>query len=97
MSLSPPVSTLPPPPRDYHFDLIAVGEPLIAEMTARNDFPITLDRKSPACEGELVKQLGEGERGGEFPRRPVHNNADGRRHERKILALSGRNYGSVSI
>src|SRR5258706_2051627 len=94
-SESPPVlaTTSATPHRDHDLDTVAVDERLGCEAAARHDLAVALDREPAPGKGELVDQLGEGERGGEFPRRTVEHDADGRRHEsilhRKMCAAAG--------
>ena len=56
--------------RDDDLDAVAVGQARFGEAAARHDLAVALDREPPAGERELVEQLGEGERGGEFPWAP---------------------------
>src|SRR5689334_8247637 len=66
--------------RDDHLDPVAVGEARLGEAAARHDLAVALDREPPAGERELVEQLGERERAGEFPGCAVQDDADGRGH-----------------
>src|SRR5258706_5463638 len=68
--------TLASSDRDHDLDAVARGKALVLEATARHDLAVALDRETPPGERELVEQLGEGERGGEFARLPVQGHLD---------------------